>query len=120
MPPELLLMAPPLMTKPLPATLPSAEALLMFNVPALRVTPPVKVLTPDKIQVPASFFTTATLPPAAPLPMIPVTAFKPVLVPLRVSVVMFGAVETPVTAPMLKRLVVEVAPAVKVAEPPSP
>ena len=34
------------------APVPSALLLLMFSVPALRVTPPVKVLVPDKVSVP--------------------------------------------------------------------
>ena len=50
----------------------------------------------------------------------PVMAFAPVLVPLNVSVVTFEPVETPVTAPMLSRLVAAVVPAVNVAAPPSP
>ena len=43
-----------------------------------------------------------------------------VLEPLSVSVVVLPVVETPVTAPMLKRLEAFVAPAVKVALAPSP
>ena len=47
--------------------------------------------------------------------MTPVTAFKPVLLPLSVRVVVLPAVADPVTAPRLSRLVAEVAPAVTVA-----
>ena len=43
---------PPVMVN-VPATVPSAEELLMFNVPALRVVPPVKVFAPDSVNVPA-------------------------------------------------------------------
>ena len=70
--------------------------------------------------MPAPDFTRASLPPPDPSPMMPVTVLAPVFVPLSVSVVVFKPVETPVTAPMLSRLVADVAPAVKAAVPPSP
>jgi len=53
--------------------------------------------------------------------MVPVMALVlPVLMPLSVSVVVLPAVETPVTAPMLKRFAAFVPPAVNVALPPLP
>ena len=42
---------PPLMTK-VPVDIPSAWALLMLSVPAVRVTPPVNVLTPPRAKPP--------------------------------------------------------------------
>jgi hypothetical protein len=50
--PLVLSMTPPLMTK-VPAVAPRAAALLMLSVPALRMTPPSKVLVPERVRVPA-------------------------------------------------------------------
>ena len=52
--------------------------------------------------------------------MIPVMAFAPVLAPLRVRLVTFAPVETPVTAPMLRSRVARPDELVKLAAPPSP
>jgi len=70
--------------------------------------------------VPASDFVTAKFPPADPSPMMPVIVLSPIFVPLRVSVVVFPAAETPVTAPILSVLSADTALAVKEALPPSP
>ena len=48
---ELLSIVPPFMIK-VPATVPKADELLMFRVPADRVTPPVKVLVPESVRIP--------------------------------------------------------------------
>ena len=45
-----------------PATVPRAVALLMFNVPWVRLTPPVKVPAPPSVTVPAVVLFTATEP----------------------------------------------------------
>ena len=50
----------------------------------------------------------------------PLTTLLPVLAPLRFRVVLFAPVETPVTAPMFRKLFPSVALAVKLADPPSP
>ena len=47
--------------------------------------------------------------------MMPLMRLVPVLLPLMVTVVVFPAVAEPVSAPMLSRLVLKVAPAVMVA-----
>ena len=46
-PPLVLSIVPPAIVN-VPATVPSACVLLMFNVPALSVVPPVKVFVPEK------------------------------------------------------------------------
>src|SRR5438477_523517 len=45
----------------------SAEALLMFNVPAFRVVPPENVVAPLNVSVPAPFLVRLKPPPIAPL-----------------------------------------------------
>ena len=50
--PEVLSMVVPALIVNVPATVPRALELLISNVPPLKVTPLVKVLTPDKISVP--------------------------------------------------------------------
>ena len=85
--PDVLSIVPPVIVK-VPATVPRALALLMFNVPAVRVVPPVNVFAPESVQVPASTFVSAPLvvpriltsvPPAAPPSVRPRVA--PVIVP---------------------------------------
>jgi len=49
---RVLSMVPPLMLKA-EAVAPSAVALLMFKVPAVRVTPPAPLLLPERVSVPA-------------------------------------------------------------------
>ena len=72
--PLLAFIVPPLIVN-VPATVPRACALLIFNVPALNVTPPVKVFTPERVHIPASCLVTvplvvpiilSMLPPCAP------------------------------------------------------
>ena len=71
-PPLVLSMVPPLMVRvPL---VPRADALPRFNWPAARVTPPVKVFTPERVRVPAP-----ALVSPKPLP-------KSVIAPLTVRV----------------------------------
>src|SRR5258708_36957459 len=53
--PEVLLIVPPLIIN-VPAAVPSALELSMFNVPALSVVPPVNVLAPDNVNSPAPAF----------------------------------------------------------------
>ena len=74
--PVVLSIVPPLMTNA-PAAVPSADALLMFNVPAFSVTPPVKVLAPGSVSVPAPAFTTELA--VAPLAMTPPSVSVPAL-----------------------------------------
>lgn len=87
------------------------------------VMPPVKVLrvfANPRDQVPAPLFTMASFPPDVPLVRMPTTLPVAVLLPLRLSVVVLPAVDTPETFAILSRLVPEVAFAVNVAEPPLP
>jgi len=56
----------PLIVK-VPAAVPNALKLLMFNVPLPTVTPPIKVLLPDNVSVPPPDF---MILQAAPLPLI--------------------------------------------------
>ena len=49
-PPLVLLIVPPEIVK---VPVPSAVALLMFNVPALNVVPPVNVFAPESVRAPA-------------------------------------------------------------------
>jgi hypothetical protein len=97
---------------------PKAFVLSKINTPAVASTPPVKVLLPPSLQVPVPDLMIARLPPPEPSEIFPFTALFPVLVPFKVSVVVFPDVETPVTLPPMtnKRVAVE-DPAVKVADP---
>lgn len=85
--------------------------------------PPVKVLrvfgNPSD-HVPAPLFTMASFPPEVPLVRTRTSLPVAVLLPLRLTVVVLPAVDTPETFAILSRLVPEVAFAVKVAEPPLP
>ena len=51
LPPDVLSIVPPLIAK-VPAVVPNAAALFIFNCPLLKVTPPVKVFVPLRIEVP--------------------------------------------------------------------
>jgi hypothetical protein len=106
---------PPDATTVFPADVPKADVLETLKIPAETFVIPVYVLAPERFQVPAPLFVMANEPPPAPSPMIPLTILLPVFVPLRVRVVVLPAVADPVTAPMERRLVADVAPAVKVA-----
>src|SRR6266478_563459 len=76
--PDVLSIVPPL-TVNVPATVPSAEALLMLRVPALSVVPAVNVFAPVNVRVPEPAFVKLNVLPL----MIPPTVSVP---PLTVTV----------------------------------
>ena len=79
-PPLVLSIVPPAIVN---VPVPSAEALLIFNVPALKVVPPLNVFAPDSVHIPASCF--VTVPAPVPIILAIVLLAVPVPVPPRVK-----------------------------------
>ena len=73
-------MVPPLIVK-VPAVVPKAAALLISNVPAFKVTPPVKVLVPESNYVPEL---TVIAPDVVPMTPVKSSSPAPALVILKV------------------------------------
>ena len=98
-----------------PATVPKAVALLIFSVAALRVTPPVKVLVPAKVNVPAEtviapdvvvILPLSTSVPAPALVILKVSpeTFPPTVKVLALAVIVLSALKVTVPVPRLSAL----------------
>ena len=117
---------PPALTVSELDELPRALDVLSESLPSLTVVPPVNVLAPDRLQVPAPVFTSASFPTSFVVASWIIPTIDPEPMPPRLRVVVFPAADVPCTAtvvallPNLKLLPGAVALAENVAEPPLP